>query len=86
MENKRYYNKKKCGEAHMGREWDSDESTTDSSFNEDANNIAVNKGLLLPNVGYKCLMAKDGNDDLTFLFANTLLPMMRVALVMIMMI
>jgi hypothetical protein len=58
-EKKRYY-KKKGGEAHMGREWDSDESSTDSSSNEDAANIAVNKGLLFPNVGHKCLMAKDG--------------------------
>jgi hypothetical protein len=58
MENKKYY-KKKGGEAHMGREWDSDESSTDSSSNEDAANIVVNKGLLFPNVGHKCLMAKD---------------------------
>jgi hypothetical protein len=42
------------------REWDSDESTTDSSFDEDAANIVVTKGLLFPNVGHKCLMAKDG--------------------------
>jgi hypothetical protein len=41
------------------REWDSDESTTDSSSDEDAANIAINKGLLFPNVGHKCLMAKD---------------------------
>jgi 3D (Asp-Asp-Asp) domain-containing protein len=41
------------------REWDSDESSTDSSPDEDAANIAVNKGLLFPNVGHKCLMAKD---------------------------
>jgi hypothetical protein len=41
-------------------EWDSDESSTDSSSDEDAANIAVNKGLLFPNVGHKCLMAKDG--------------------------
>jgi hypothetical protein len=41
------------------REWDSDESTIDSSDDEDATNIAVNKGLLFPNVGHKCLMAKD---------------------------
>jgi hypothetical protein len=40
--------------------WDSDESSTDSSSDEDAANIAVNKGLLFPNVGHKCLMAKDG--------------------------
>ena len=44
----------------MCREWDSDESSTDSSFDEDAANIAVTKGLLFPNVGHKCLMAKDG--------------------------
>jgi hypothetical protein len=59
MEKKKYY-KKKGGEAHMGREWDSDESSTDSSSDEDATNIAINKGLLFPNVGHKCLMAKDG--------------------------
>jgi hypothetical protein len=58
-EKKRYY-KKKGGDAHVCREWDSDESSTDSSSNEDAANIAVNKGLLFPNVGHKCLTAKDG--------------------------
>jgi hypothetical protein len=58
MEKKRYY-KKKGGEAHMGWEWDSDESSTDSSSDEDAANITVNKGLLFPNVGHKCLMVKD---------------------------
>jgi hypothetical protein len=59
MEKKKYY-KKKGGEAHMGREWDSDESSTDSSSDEDTANIAVNKGLLFPNVGHKYLMARDG--------------------------
>jgi uncharacterized protein YdcH (DUF465 family) len=34
-------------------------SSTDSSSDEDAANITVNKGLLFPNVGHKCLMAKD---------------------------
>jgi hypothetical protein len=57
-EKKRYY-KKKGGDAHICREWDSDESSTDSSSDEDATNIAVNKGLLFSNVGHKCLMAKD---------------------------
>jgi hypothetical protein len=57
-EKKKYY-KKKGGDAHVCREWDSDESSTDSS-NEDAANITVNKDLLFPNVGHKCLMAKDG--------------------------
>jgi hypothetical protein len=57
-EKKKYY-KRKGGDAHVCREWDSDESSTDSSSNEDAANIAVNKGLLFPNVGHKCFMAKD---------------------------
>jgi hypothetical protein len=52
------YNNKKGGDAHVCREWDSDESSTDSS-DEDAANIAVNKGLLFPNVSHKCFMAKD---------------------------
>jgi hypothetical protein len=56
---KKIYYKKKGGEAHVGREWDSDESSTDSSSDEDATNISSNKGLLFPNVGHKCLMAKD---------------------------
>jgi hypothetical protein len=53
-EKKRYY--KKGGDAHVCWEWDSDESSTDSSSDEDA----VNKGLLFPNIGHKCPMAKDG--------------------------
>jgi hypothetical protein len=57
-EKKKYY-KKKGGDAHVCREWDSDESSTDSSSDEDAANIIVNKGLLFPNVSHKCLMAKD---------------------------
>jgi hypothetical protein len=56
---KKYY-KKKGGDAHVCREWDSDESSTESSSDEDAANIAINKGLLFPNVDHKCLMAKDG--------------------------
>jgi hypothetical protein len=59
MEKKRYYNKKKGGEAHMGWEWDSNESSTDSSSDEDAANITVNKGLLFSNVVHKCLIAHD---------------------------
>jgi hypothetical protein len=57
-EKKRYY-KKKSSDAHVCWEWDSDESSTDSSSDEDATNIAVNKGLLFPNVSHKFLMAKD---------------------------
>jgi hypothetical protein len=58
-EKKRYY-KKKGGDAYVCREWDFDESSTDSSSDKDAANITVNKGLLFPNVGHKCFMAKDG--------------------------
>jgi hypothetical protein len=57
-EKKRYY-KKKGGDAHVCHEWDSDESSTNSSSDEDA----VTKGLLFPNVGHKCLMAKDGKRE-----------------------
>jgi hypothetical protein len=58
-EKKKYY-KKKGGDAHVCREWDSNESSIDSSSDEDAANIIVNKGLLFPNVGHKCFMTKDG--------------------------
>jgi hypothetical protein len=57
-EKKRYYNKK-GGDAHVCQEWDSDESSTNSS-DEDAANIALNKGLLFPIIGHECFMAKDG--------------------------
>jgi hypothetical protein len=88
MEKKRYY-KKKGGEAHMGQEWDCDESSTDSSSDEDGTNIAINKGLLFPNVGHKCLMAKTTRRRRRYILEippNTLHLMMRVALVIIMMI
>jgi hypothetical protein len=49
MEKKRYY-KKKGDEVHMGREWDFDDNSTDSSSDEDAAIIADNKGLLFPNI------------------------------------
>jgi hypothetical protein len=70
-EKKKYY-KKKGGDAHVCREWDSDESSTDSSSNEDAANIVVNKVLLFPNVGYKCLMAKDDKTIICLPFLPTL--------------
>jgi hypothetical protein len=57
-EKKKYY-KKKGSDAHVCWEWDSDESSTDSSSDEDAANIAVTKCLLFPNICHKCLMAKD---------------------------
>jgi hypothetical protein len=60
-EKKRYY-KSKGGDVHVCREWDSDESSTDSSSDEDVANITINKGLLFPNVGHTCFMAKDGKN------------------------
>jgi hypothetical protein len=66
---KRYY-KKKGGDAHMCWAWNSDESSTDSSSDEDTTNIIVNKGLLFPNIGHKCLMAKDGKKKKVYSRAN----------------
>jgi hypothetical protein len=88
MDKKRYYNQKKGGEAHMGREWDFDESSTDSSSDEDATNIAVNKGLPSPTSATNAswLMTAKRRRYIREIPLNTLLPMMRVALVMIMMI
>jgi hypothetical protein len=62
-EKKRYY-KKKGGDAHVCREWDSDESSIDSSSDEDTANIAVNKGLLFPNVGHKVWKSNVCDDSL----------------------
>jgi hypothetical protein len=87
-EKKRYY-KKKGGDAHMCREWDSDESSIgSSSSDEDAAKIAVNKGLLFPNVGHKCLMAKDDKKKRYTLEStpNILHLVMRVALAIMRMI
>jgi hypothetical protein len=85
-EKKKYY-KKKGGDAHVCREWDSDESSTDSSSNEDTANIAVNKGLLFPNVGHKCLMAKDDKKKVKSRASTNMQHLvMRLALVMMRMI
>jgi hypothetical protein len=88
IEKKKYYNKKKGGEAHIGREWDSDESTTDSSSDEDAANIAINKGLLFPtsatNVSWPRIAKR--RRYILEIPPNILLLMMRVALVKKMMI
>jgi hypothetical protein len=84
---KKKMEKKKGGEAHMEQEWDSDESSTDSCSDKDAANIAINKGLLFPNVCHKCLMAKGGKNKVHSRDTpNTLHLMMRAALVIIMMI
>jgi hypothetical protein len=81
-EKKKYY-RRKGGDAHVCREWDSNESSTDSSAN-----IAVNRGLLFPNVGHKCFMTKAGKKKKvqTRTAPSILHLVMRVVLVMIKMI
>jgi hypothetical protein len=87
MEKKKYYNKQKGGEAHIGREWDSNDSSTNSS-DEDAANIAINKRLLFPNASHKYLMVKERKRKKVYYrdTPNILLSMMRIALVKRMMI
>jgi hypothetical protein len=46
--NKKRYYKKKGGDAHVCREWDSDESSTDSSSDEDAANITITRDFSSP--------------------------------------
>jgi hypothetical protein len=49
---KKRYHKKRGSDAHVCREWDSEESSSDSSSDEDVANITVTKGLLFPNVSH----------------------------------
>jgi hypothetical protein len=56
-ENKKNYRKAK-GEAHIGKEWDSDCSSSDSE-DEGLAASALNKSSLFPNERHMCLMAKD---------------------------
>jgi hypothetical protein len=54
-ENKKVYKKAK-GEAHLGKEWDSDCSSSDD---EGLTATAFNKSSLFPNEHHTCLMAKE---------------------------
>jgi hypothetical protein len=56
-ENKKVYKKAK-GEAHLGKEWDSDCSSSDSD-NEGLTASTFNKSSLFPNERHTCLMAKE---------------------------
>jgi hypothetical protein len=56
-ENKKVYKKAK-GEAHLGKEWDSDCSSSDSD-DEGLAATAFNKSFLFPNEHHTCLMAKE---------------------------
>jgi hypothetical protein len=56
-EKKKVYKKSK-GEAHLGKEWDSDCSSSDSD-DEGLAALAFNKSSLFPNERHTCLMAKE---------------------------
>jgi hypothetical protein len=56
-EKKKTYKKAK-GEAHLGKEWDSDCFSSDSD-NEGLAALAFNKSALFPNEHHTCLMAKE---------------------------
>jgi hypothetical protein len=56
-EKKKNYKKAK-GEAHLGKEWDSDCSSFDSD-NEGLAATAFNKSSLFPNEHHTCLMARE---------------------------
>jgi hypothetical protein len=56
-EKKKNYKKAK-GEAHLGKEWDSDCSSFDSD-DEGLAALAFNKSSLFPNEHHTCLMAKE---------------------------
>jgi hypothetical protein len=56
-EKKKAYKKAK-GEAHLGKEWDSDCSSSDSD-NEGLAATAFNKSALFPNKHHTCLMARE---------------------------
>jgi hypothetical protein len=57
MEKKKNYRKAK-GEAHIGKEWDSDCYSSDSD-DEGLAASAFNKSSLFPNERHTCLMAKE---------------------------
>jgi hypothetical protein len=56
-EKKKFYRKMK-GEAHIGKEWDSDCSSSDSD-DEGLAASAFDKSSLFPNEHHTCLMAKE---------------------------
>jgi hypothetical protein len=87
MEKKKYYNKKKGGEAHIGREWDSDKSSTDSptrTLPTSPSKKVFSSPTSTTKVSWPRI-AKRRRYTLEIL-PNILLPMMRVALVKRMMI
>jgi hypothetical protein len=61
MEKKKFFYKKKGSEAHIGKEWDSNESSSDSN-NEDIAIVVFNKGILFLNVNHNCFMANESKN------------------------
>jgi hypothetical protein len=79
-EKKKVYKKAK-GEAHLGKEWDSDCSSFDSN-DEGLAALAFNKSSLFPNERHTCLMAKEKKVSVhetpnTLLLAMMILVMMK---------
>jgi hypothetical protein len=77
---KKNYRKAK-GEAHIGKEWDSDCSSSDSD-NEGLAALALDKSSLFPNECHTCLMAKEKKVRIretpsTLLLAMRNLPMIK---------
>jgi hypothetical protein len=54
------FNRNKKGEEHIGKEWDSDCSSSDSD-DEGLAASAFNKSSIFPNEKHTCLMAKEKN-------------------------
>jgi hypothetical protein len=78
-EKKKIYRKAK-GEAHLGKEWDSDCSSSDSD-DEGLAASAFNKSSLFPNERHTCLMAKE--KKVVFMIPlNTLLLAMMILVMM----
>lgn len=55
---------KRVGEAHIAKEWDLDESSSDSD-DEGVTTIAFNKTSLFSNVDHMCLMAKESKEKVS---------------------
>jgi hypothetical protein len=72
VEKKKHYKKKK-DEAHIGKEWDLDCSSSDSS-DEDLAIVVFNKTTLFPKVNDTCLMAREKKvlyrDTLKYTFSS----------------
>jgi hypothetical protein len=60
--NKKIFKKRHSGEAHIGKEWDSNHETSDSSEDEGISILAFNKSSLFLKLNHTCLMDKEGRN------------------------